>query len=85
VEPTSGEVTRLPGKLRRGRPDAETELLPLVYDHLHGLAARYKRLERPHHTLQATSSMNEAYLRLVSQQTTNWRDRAHFNCRGELR
>ena len=78
MEPSSGEVTRLLGELRRGRPDAEAELLPLVYEHLHRLAAHYVRQERPDHTLQATALMNEAYLRLVSQENTDWQDRAHF-------
>jgi RNA polymerase sigma factor (TIGR02999 family) len=36
------------------------------------------RQERPDHTLQATALMNEAYLRLVSQENTDWQDRAHF-------
>jgi len=78
MEPTSGEVTRLLGELRRGSPEAEAELLPLVYEHLHRLAAHYMRQERPDHTLQATELLNEAYLRLVSQGNTNWQDRAHF-------
>lgn len=78
MEPSSGEVTRLLGELRRGRPDAGAELLPLVYEHLHRLAAHYMRQERPDHTLQATALMNEAYLRLVSQENTDWQDRAHF-------
>ena len=78
MEPASGEVTRLLGELRRGSPDAEAELLPLVYEHLHRLAAHYMRQERPDHTLQATALMNEAYLRLISQEKTDWRDRAHF-------
>jgi len=78
MEPASGEVTRLLGELRRGSPDAEAELLPLVYEHLHRLAAHYMRQERPDHTLQTTALLNEAYLRLVSQENTDWQDRAHF-------
>ena len=78
MEPASGEVTRLLGELRRGSPDAEAELLPLVYEHLHRLAGHYMRQERPDHTLQATALLNEAYLRLVSQERTDWQDRAHF-------
>jgi RNA polymerase sigma factor (TIGR02999 family) len=50
----------------------------LVYDHLHHLAAHYMRRERPDHTLQATALVNEAYLRLISQFGTAWRDRTHF-------
>src|SRR5262245_47705898 len=36
------------------------------------------RRERPDHTLQPTALVNEAYLRLIDQQRTQWKDRAHF-------
>jgi RNA polymerase sigma factor (TIGR02999 family) len=36
------------------------------------------RRERPDHTLQPTALLNEAYLRMVSQENTDWQDRAHF-------
>jgi RNA polymerase sigma factor (TIGR02999 family) len=36
------------------------------------------RHERLDHTLQATALVNEAYVRLVSQKETTWKDRAHF-------
>ena len=47
----------------QGDGSALDRLMPLVYDELHGLAQRYMRQERPDHTLQATSLVNEAYLR----------------------
>ena len=78
MQPSAGEVTRLLVELRSGSPEAEAKLIPLVYDHLHHLAARYMRRERPDHTLQASALVNEAYLRLVSQEATDWQDRAHF-------
>lgn len=78
MQPASGEVTRLLGELSKGSAGAEAELIPLVYDQLHRLAASYMRGERPDHTLQATGLVNEAYLRLVSQKDAEWRDRAHF-------
>jgi RNA polymerase sigma-70 factor, ECF subfamily len=78
VEPAFGDVTRLLVEFSRGSPGAEAKLIPLVYDHLHRLAASYMRGERPDHTLQPTGLVNEAYLRLVSQESKEWRDRAHF-------
>lgn len=78
MRPSDGEVTRLLGELRDGNPEAQARLIPLVYKHLHRLAASYMRRERPDHTLQATALVHEAYLRLVSQEETDWRDRAHF-------
>ena len=78
MQPEAGEVTRLLVELRSGNPEAEAELISLVYSHLHRLAARYMRGERPGHTLQATALVNEAYLRLVPQERSGWQDRAHF-------
>jgi RNA polymerase sigma factor (TIGR02999 family) len=52
--------------------------MPLVYEELHRLARRYMRQERPDHTLQATSLVNEAYLRLIDVNRVEWRNRAHF-------
>jgi RNA polymerase sigma factor (TIGR02999 family) len=36
------------------------------------------RQERPDHTLQPTSLVNEAYLRLIDVNRVEWRNRAHF-------
>ena len=79
MEPAPGEVTPLLGELRRGSPDAQAKLPSLVCEHLHRLAAHYMRHERQDHTLQATALLNEAYLRLVSQDKAEWQDRAHFS------
>src|SRR5689334_7549795 len=48
-----------------GDGSALDRLVPLVYEELHRLARRYMRQERRDHTLQATSLVNEAYLRLI--------------------
>jgi RNA polymerase sigma-70 factor (ECF subfamily) len=62
----------------QGDGSALDRLVPLVYDELHRLARRYMRQERPDHTLQATSLVNEAYLRLIDVNRVEWRNRAHF-------
>ena len=54
------------------------QMLPLVYDELHRLAARYLSRERPGHTLQPTALVHEAYLRLIGQRQVDWRNRAQF-------
>jgi RNA polymerase sigma-70 factor (ECF subfamily) len=72
-----GKVTRLLRSLGNGDREAETELIPLVYGELRRLAASYMRSERRNHTLQATSVVHEAYLKLVNQKE-NWQDRSHF-------
>ncbi len=78
MQPVDGEVTKLLAELKSGKPEAQAKLIPLVYQHLHRLAASYMRRERPDHTLQATALVHEAYMRLVSQGETDWQDRAHF-------
>jgi RNA polymerase sigma factor (TIGR02999 family) len=72
------EVTQLLADLEAGRPEAEKQLLPLVYDELRRVAAGYMRRERPGHTLQATALVHEAYIQLVDQTRVTWRNRAHF-------
>ena len=52
--------------------------MPLVYEELRRLAARYLRRERSNHTLQPTALVNEAYLRLIDQQKVEWQNRAQF-------
>lgn len=76
--PSGGEVTRLLAELRGGNERARSELITLIYDELHRMAARYMRSERPNHTLQATALVHEAYLQLSRQQDANWQNRAHF-------
>jgi RNA polymerase sigma factor (TIGR02999 family) len=46
-------------------------------DGYHRAAAHYMRREHPEHTLQATALLNEACLRLVSQEKRDWQNRAH--------
>src|SRR5262245_38771067 len=62
----------------QGDESALDRLMPLVYNELHRLARNYMRRERPDHTLQATSLVNEAYLRLIDVNRVEWRNRAHF-------
>jgi len=78
MDPSPGDITQLLVDLRRGSPEADAKLAPLVYTQLRRLAAHYMKHERPGHTLQPTALVNEAYLRLVAWQEANWKDRAHF-------
>jgi RNA polymerase sigma factor (TIGR02999 family) len=52
--------------------------MPLVYDELRRIAARYIRGERPGQTLQATALVNEAFLRLAAERPREFQNRAHF-------
>jgi RNA polymerase sigma factor (TIGR02999 family) len=75
--PDSGP-TELLRAWSQGDGSALDRLIPLVYNELHRLARHYMRRERPDHTLQATSLVNEAYLRLIDVNRVEWRNRAHF-------
>jgi len=74
----SADVTTLLSRLTEGDTSVVSRLIPLVYDELRRLAAGYMRQERPDHTLQPTALVHEAYLRLVEQRETSWKNRAHF-------
>jgi RNA polymerase sigma-70 factor (ECF subfamily) len=53
-------------------------LMPLVYDELRRIAARYVSRERPGQTLQATALVNEAFVRLASERRRPFAGRTHF-------
>ena len=79
ADPCAVTVTRLLNAAGAGDPRAAEELLPLVYERLRSLAARNMRGERSDHTMQATSLVHEAYLRLVDVGSVQlWDSRWHF-------
>ena len=65
LETSSQEVTRLLIAWSEGDQAALEKLIPLVYQELRRLAKRYLRQERPGHSLQTTTLVHEAYLRLI--------------------
>ena len=73
-----GEVTVLLQQIKAGDSQATDKLIPFVVDELRRLARLQLRDERPGHTLQPTALVNEAYLRLVGDQSRDWQNRAHF-------
>jgi RNA polymerase sigma factor (TIGR02999 family) len=54
------------------------DLMPLVYDELRRIAARYVSHERPGQTLQATALVNEAFVRLAAERARHFNSRTHF-------
>jgi RNA polymerase sigma factor (TIGR02999 family) len=78
VEAPRGEVTLLLAKWREGESSAFEQLIPLVYPHLHKVAAAYINRERHPGELQATALVDEVCLRLINQKKADWTDRAHF-------
>jgi RNA polymerase sigma-70 factor, ECF subfamily len=71
-------VTQLLGEWRNGNEAALGELTALLYQELRALAQRHLMRERPNHTIQRTALVNEAFVRLVNQQSVDWNNRAHF-------
>jgi RNA polymerase sigma factor (TIGR02999 family) len=72
-------VTRILSQIDEGDPRAAAQLLTLVYDELHRLAAQRMAHEDAGHTLQPTALVHEAYVRLVDvQQVQHWNNRGHF-------
>ena len=74
----SKEITQLLSAWSNGDQKALDKLMPLVYEELHRLAARYMRRENPGHTLQTSALVNEAYIKLIGQKNVQWQNRAHF-------
>jgi len=74
----SGEVTALLRAWSDGDADAFDRVLPLVYQELHRMAARYLIGERSSISLQATALVNELCLRLLGWDAVHWQNRRHF-------
>jgi RNA polymerase sigma factor (TIGR02999 family) len=73
---TTDLVAQLSGE--GNSPSSAEDLMPLVYDELRRRARFYMNRERPGHTLQPTTLVHEAYIKLVDQSRANWRGRTHF-------
>jgi RNA polymerase sigma factor (TIGR02999 family) len=72
-------ATEILKAIERGDPQAASQLLPLVYEELRKLAAQKLAQETPGQTLDATSLVHEAYLRLVGDESErHFTDRQHF-------
>ena len=75
--PSPQELTMLLEAWSRGDVAARDQLVPLVYTELRRRASWYLRQVEAGHTLQTTSLVHEAYLRLSSK-NPGWKNRAHF-------
>jgi len=71
-------VTQLLLAWKSGDKEALNQLIPLVHDELHRIAARQMKKERRNHTLQTTALLNEAYAKLIEDKNKEWESRTHF-------
>ncbi len=72
------EVTFLLRAWRRGDEDALPRLVEASYTELRKIAYGCLSGERADHSIEATSLVHDAYLRLVDINLVDWHDRAHF-------
>ena len=78
-EPSNAaQITRLLREWQDGSQGALDRLVPLVYDELHVLASRQLSREWRYDRPQATTLVNEAYLRLFGQRDVDWQNRGQF-------
>lgn len=82
TRPADGaDLAQVTGLLRawsEGDAGAFDRVVPLVYDELHRMAARYLAGERSTVSLQATGLVNELCLRLLGWDEIRWQNRQHF-------
>jgi RNA polymerase sigma factor (TIGR02999 family) len=78
VERGEQPITLLLRAWALGDEAALDRLVPVIYDHLHRLAAAAMRRERPGHTLSPTALVAEAFLRLAGGEHPTYDDRVQF-------
>jgi RNA polymerase sigma-70 factor, ECF subfamily len=77
MQAQAGEITRLLAGWREGDSAALDHLLPLIRSELYRLARRHLGRERKDHTMQPSSLVQEAFVRLLPG-GSGWQSRAHF-------
>ena len=77
-ESTQSTVSQLVVALAEGDRQALDALFTLVYEEIQALARRQRRRWRGEHTLNTTSLVHEAYLKLAGRERLGVTSRAHF-------
>jgi RNA polymerase sigma factor (TIGR02999 family) len=78
MQTQADDISGLLAGWREGDRTALERLLPLIRTELHRLARRHLGQERKNHTMQPSSLVQEAFLRLLPGAEAGWRNRAHF-------
>ena len=71
-------LSQLFERLREGDRSALNEVVPVLYQELHRIAARHLHAERSGHTLQTTALVHEAYLKLFEGAERGFSSEVHF-------
>lgn len=72
------EITRVLERLNGGDERAFDELVPLVYEELRRRATRRLGPGADHATMEPTALVHEAFIRLLSANSSNWKGSRHF-------
>ena len=72
------DLTDLLVAWQEGRTEVRDELFDRIYDRLVRLAGSLLASRGPDVSLQASDLVHEAYLRLLDQRRSTWKNRAHF-------
>ena len=78
MQAEKGDITELLASWRAGDHAAMDSLLHLLQRGLQQIARRHLARERKDHTMQPSSLVQEAFLRLFPGRDLGWRDRAHL-------
>lgn len=78
MENNDRDITQLLQHFQGDKPGLVDAVYPLVYNHLRDEAHLQLRRENAGHTLQTTSLVHEAYLKMVDQEKANFNNRTHF-------
>jgi RNA polymerase sigma factor (TIGR02999 family) len=76
--PQAGDVTSLLARWQRGDRAALEHLAPVIHRELVRLARRRLAREGHRNSVQPSSLVQEAFLRLLPARDVDWRSRAHF-------
>jgi RNA polymerase sigma factor (TIGR02999 family) len=74
----AGTITRLLIEWRNGDAEAVNRLVPLLYSDLRAMARHHIRRSGRRQTLDTTSLVHEAYVKLVDGRSAGVNDRNHF-------
>jgi len=78
MQSEAGQITMLLAGWRDGNAAAVDELLPLIRGHLRRIASGQLARERNNHSMQPSSLVQEAFVRLLPAAGAGWENRRHF-------
>ena len=78
MQAPADDITGLLVGWREGNSAALDALLPLIQRELNRIARRHLGHERQNHSIQPSSLVQEAFLRLLPDRDVEWQNRAHF-------